>query len=488
MKKTLLILMGCLSSIAVSAQGDCKTLFDETQTYLLAPAESKPDYAKAYSLIQQCAENGDSASAALAGLLHLSGIGTEKDENKAFTFLMKAAEQGHPAAEYNIGRFYMIGTGCDINFEKALHWLTLASDHGDQQAAYSLGYMYLKGFGVKQDYSKAISWFEISSWPMAKHWLGNCYYFGYGVPKDENKAILYYSQSKTLNSEELLKHIAQNIKQDVDNVISSELKEKETAENTAIAKETIDKATETTVSSSEKKILKPQSLNGKWKGKLIELDWSGKEIVRVLPLNCEFSSKDEAVNYKWEINKTVSEASAVWEDNALYFDQQNMVFDWPFSDHPNINTIQWQLLSSQMEFKTINNKTYLVGNLQTFTDQWNEPGPPMRIILKPFDQDDTLADEDLLAISSQKEHFIVLYPNPFVSDVLVAYELEKEARISAEVYDLSGNKSAVTLEQGALQTAGKHQYTMEGSNLRPGMYIVRIAVDNQVHSRILIKK
>src|SRR6218665_164383 len=474
MKKTLLIFMGCLSGFSVSAQsGDCNAVFEQAQAYLKGDSEGKSDYAKAYWAVAPCAQSGDAASAVLAGLMHLSGLGAEKDENKAFSFLMKAAQQGHPAAEYNIDRCYMIGTGCDIDFDKAIHWLTLASDHGDQQAAYSIGYMYLKGFGVKQDYKKAISWFEISSWPMARHWLGNCYYFGYGVPKDENKAILYYSQSKTVNSEELLRHIAENVKENVDNVMDSELKEKETAENTGIAKDAIDQAAQVLSETSEKKALKAQSLNGKWKGKLIELDWSGKDIVRVLPLNCEFLSKNGAVNYKWEINKTASESSAIWEDNALYFDKLDMVFDWPFSDHPNINTLSWEVLSSQMEFKTINDKTYLIGNLQTFTSQWMEPGPPMRIVLKPFDQEDSnLSDEELLALSSQKEHFIVLYPNPFVADVLIAYELEKEARISAEVYDLSGNKSPVTLEPGAVQSAGRHQYTLDGSRLNPGMYIV----------------
>src|SRR6218665_4092866 len=120
MKKTLLIFMGCLSGFSVAAQsGDCKAVFEQAQAYLKGDSEGKPDYAKAYLAVEPCAQSGDEASAVLAGLMHLSGLGAEKDDNKAFSFLMKAAQQGHPAAEYNIGRCYMIGTGCDIDFDKA---------------------------------------------------------------------------------------------------------------------------------------------------------------------------------------------------------------------------------------------------------------------------------------------------------------------------------------------------------------------------------
>lgn len=489
MKKTLLASFGCLCGLMSFAQNNCATTIEEARTYLMGTEQIKPDHTKAYTLVQDCANQNDAASLTLQGLMRLNGLGIEKDENLAFAYLMKAALQGYASAEYNIGRFYMIGTGCDIDFDQAIHWFTLASDHGNEEAAYAIGYMYMKGFGVKQDYTKAISWFQISSWPMAKHWLGNIYYFGYGVPKDENKAILYYSQSKTVNSEQLLKHIAENAKEKVDTEINNQLKEKETTANTAIAKETVEKLTENSVQTTETKAIKTKYLNGKWKGKLIELDWSGKQILRVLPLNCELDAQDNTVNYKWEMNKTTTQATAIWEDNALYFNQLNMVFDWPFSDNPDMNTLSWQVLSAQMEFKTINKKTYLIGNLQTFTNQWQEPGPPMRIILKQTEEgDDELSDDELLAISQQKDQFIILYPNPFVSDVFIAYNLDTDAQVSVNVYDFTGNATPVTLEPGAMQTAGQHHYTLDGASLKAGMYIVRVAVGDKMHSRILIKK
>lgn len=291
-----------------------------------------------------------------------------------------------------------------------------------------------------------------------------------------------------------LKHIAENVKESVDADLAKEISETETKTNTAIAKEAIDKTTEKSdtakSTASSKKDLKAKYFNGKWKGKLVELDWSKKELVKILPLSCEFKVEDDNVHYKWDLNKQISESTAILEDNALYFDNLNMTFDMPYSENPNSNILISQLLSSQMEFKTVNKKVYLTGSLQTFTDEWQEPGPPMYIILKQTEEvdDEDLTAEELLALTDQKEHFITLYPNPFVSDVLIEYELENDANVNVGVYDFSGNNTAITLEQGALQTQGKHKYTFNGANLLPGMYIVRVSVNNEMHSRILIKK
>lgn len=491
MKKTILVILLLITQASFS-QG---TGFNYVR-YInknLVDIGVEPTHPKSLEEIQSCVDQGNAYCLNVLGLLYKQGLGVEKNEEKTFNLIMEAAKKEFAAAEYNIGRFYMIGLGCDIDFDKARSWLTISADHGNQRAAYALGYMYFKGFGVAQDYKKAVSWFELSSWPMAKHHLGICYYFGYGVEKDEDKAILYFSQSHTTNSNMFLKHITENVKEILEAGLAKEISETETKTNTAIAKGAIEETTkksENKKTVSSKKELKSKYFNGKWKGKLVELDWSKKEIVRILPLYCEFTAEDNNVHYKWNLNKETAESTAILEDNALYFDKVNMTFDMPYSENPNSNILVLQLLSSQMEFKTVNKKIYLTGSLQTFTDEWQEPGPPMHIILKQTEEGDSddLTAEELLALTNQKEHFITLYPNPFLSDVLIEYELESDANVNAGVYDFSGNKMAISLEKEAFQTPGKHKYTFDGTNLIPGMYIVRISVNNTMHSRILIKK
>jgi TPR repeat protein len=449
------------------------------------------DYPKTISKLEILALNNDSSSQNWLGILYNEGLGVQKNESTAFELIQKAAKQGNTAAAYNLGRFYMIGTGCDIDFDKARYWLETAANQGNQRAAYALGYVAMKGFGVPQDYKTAVSWFTLSDFPMAKHWLGVCYYFGYGVPKDEDKAIVLLSQSNTPNSKMMLKHIAENVKQDVDSKLSKEINEKETSGSTAIAKEMIEETTQSINSgvSQTKKSFKPAYFNGQWKGKLIELDWSGKEIVRILPISLGFEIQNDLIEYKWELNNKPSQGKVLLEDYTLYFENLEMLLEMPYSHNPKSNTLLWQILSSKMEFKTINKKTYLIGNLETFSPEWQESGPPMRIVLKQTEVgEEDLTDDQLLAISNQNDQFIALYPNPFVNDLLIAYELETDARVNVNVYDFTGNVTPVTLEPGSLQTAGQHHYSLDGTNLKAGMYIVSVVAGNQKHSRIVIKK
>lgn len=491
MKKTLLLFIFCTSVYNGMAQQTTTDYITQINTNLY-DIGNLLNHPTDQLQLETSANEGNTNCLNWLGILYNEGLGVEKNENTAFELIKKAANAGNSTAAYNLGRFYMIGTGCDIDFEKAKYWLTVSADQGNQRAAYGLGYMYYKGFGVAQNYKTAVSWFELSNFPMAKHWLGICYYFGYGVVKDEQKAIINFTKSQTPNSNMMLKHIFENVRQTVDSGLNKELNEKETPENAAIAKETIEKTIDTSLvndSKTAKKELKSKYLNGKWKGKLIELDWSGKEITRILPVSLEFIVNENQIEYQWKLNNQVIENTAILEDNSLYFENLNITLDLPFSDNSLSNTLKWQILSAQMAFKTINKKTYLTANLETFTPEWQEPGPPTRLILKDIsDGNDELSDEELIAISTQKDKFIAFYPNPFVTDVLIAYELEKEAHVSVSVYDLSGNNTAINLEQETLQKSGQHHYSMDGTNLKPGMYIVRVAVDNQVHTRILIKQ
>jgi hypothetical protein len=149
------------------------------------------------------------------------------------------------------------------------------------------------------------------------------------------------------------------------------------------APEAIEKVTLATTKPAANKTLKSKYLNGKWKGKLIELEWSGRQITQIRPVSCEFTAQDDKnVNCKWEIINSSREVPAIWMNNGLYFNQLHMLLDLPLSKNPYVSTIDWLLFSARVEFKTINKKTYLTGNLKTYTSQWQEPGPSIRVVFK----------------------------------------------------------------------------------------------------------
>jgi uncharacterized protein len=481
-------------SFGVFAQDNCEKNFEQAKA-ILETKDAPIDYVKCLALMKPCSDHGEPVSVTFTALLILDGLGTPKDEDLAFKMLSQAAEKKFSLAAYQLGRCYMVGAGCDIDYDKALHWLTIAADQGNEQAAYAIGYSYYKGFGFPQDYKKAVLWFTLSHAPMAKHWLGVCYYYGYGVAKDEGKAITNFYQSQTPNSEMMLKHMDQEVKKEVDSKINTAVAETETETNTAVDKDALSDATDKVKNKPKKgekdKKIDPKQLKGKWVGKMVELDWSGTQIVRVVPVSLQMKLVDGKINYTWEVYKSKNESTGIWEDNSLYFDKLYMNLDQPLTHNPYSNNLETQILSAKIKFKSVNKKNYLTANLHSFIDEYKEAGPPMNLILKRVGkQEDTkeLTDQELLQLTTPTKEFITLYPNPFVNDVLIEYELKTPGNVAVDVYSLNGNATQITLQTSALQPQGKYKYTLDGSKLIAGMYIVRVSVGAIVHTRILIKQ
>jgi len=64
------------------------------------------------------------------------------------------------------------------------------------------------------------------------------------------------------------------------------------------------------------------------------------------------------------------------------------------------------------------------------------------------------------------------YPNPFNPETRIRYELEKRSQIQLTLHDING-KTIRVLSEGA-QSAGQHQYILNGSDLASGVYMYRL--------------
>lgn len=442
-------------------------------------------------LIQKAKENHPDALN-LMGIMYAQGVnGIEKNEKKAFDYFSKSEKLGNPEAIINLGSYYKEGRACKRNLGKAIELFTKASNTGNSWGTFMLGLMYYTAQGVPQSYEKAISYFLKSDYPMSKHYLGYCYYFGYGVPKNEDKALEYFGSIEKYvpNSEYVLNSIVKDAKTKMANMIADQIKIIETPQNEAIASTSIESLKKEVVSdlSNDPKSTNLKLLNGKWKGKLVILDYSGKHIVHVLPFTCELKEVDGSLKYKWLIAGKTQEGEGKWQDNTLSFKNLVMSLDDPFSGEAR-DFIDWQIQSAKMEFKTINNKPYLTAKVATYNQNWGADGPPTKLILKPeaSNEESTLTTEHLVAFTNQAEEFIVSYPNPFDTEMAVMYELENDAQVNVQVYDFNRN-TKVFEQQTVTQTKGKHKCMVNGGSLEQGLYVVRVTVDNKVYSRIVIK-
>ena len=474
MKRIRLLLILCfaiVTNVKAQQQLDCESNFKNALSYLKMPENVKNDSLKAVDLLKPCLELGDPNAQLLMGKLYV-GQGNEDNYKKAFKLFKKSAKQNNDMAMTDLGILYKYGRGCNLNFNKARKWFEKAAELGNDKAAYSLGYLYLKGFGsIDQDYLKAVYWFEKSDYPMATYWLGTCYYYGYGVEKNIAKA-----------NELLGTNFA--------NVVSANTSSNEVDDSYSNESEHVAEGSSVTTGKIE--VLEGDLL-GKWKGTLLKYDWSGKFIEQKNMIQIEFEndSVDSILRYKITQEDQAITGDVFQIDTTIYFEEAQIKLPHTSFDERIPSEIEYELLSSDFVIKNFNGQKYLIGSLESFIPNFNEIGAPLKLVLKKIEtfanSNEELTDELLDALADQEESFIKLYPNPFESDLIISYTLEKTSFVEVRITNVNGTKNTI-VAKGNDQKKGKHNYFVDGSNFDKGMYLVTVVVDNLKKTRLIIKK
>jgi hypothetical protein len=78
------------------------------------------------------------------------------------------------------------------------------------------------------------------------------------------------------------------------------------------------------------------------------------------------------------------------------------------------------------------------------------------------------------------------YPNPFRDGTTIKLYLEKPARVSVQISDVTG-KSLSAMEKGLMGT-GNHWVTMDGKGLLPGIYFYTVLIDNVPFTGKMVKR
>ena len=475
MKRIRLLLILCFTiSTTVKAQEkklDCNFNLREALFYLEGDENFKKDSLKSIEFLKPCLKIGDSNAQLVMARLY-AAKNDEENFKKAFKLLKKSAKQENSIAAGDLGVLYKYGHGCNLNFNKARKWFKKGAELGNDKASYSLGYLYLKGFGnIDQNYTKAVKWFKQSEYPMAKYWLGVCYYYGYGVQQNIQKA----NELLGTNFESI---IATN----------------ETISNPSESINTITEEFETTTeTSSTLADISENDLFGKWSGVLLKYDWSGKHIEQKHLINIEF--KVDSINYtpiySIAIENQELKGNLTTTECAIYFEEAQIILPHTSFNETIPNKLIYNLLSSNLTIKKIGDATFLVGNIDSFITHFNEPGAPLKWVLKKKESftnsNEELSDDILQALAEQEESFIKLYPNPFESDLIISYTLETPSFVEVRITDINGNKNTA-IEKGKEQKKGKHSYFFNGNDLEKGIYIVTVLTNNQKRTRIIVKK
>ncbi len=120
------------------------------------------DHAAALAAWSDPALAGNAEAQFALGVMHMRGIGTERDEAAAVEYYRRAADAGFTSAQYNLGLAYYTGRGVARDPAQAMRWWQLAAEQGHAVAQYNLGALLWGGDGVVKDQARAMHWFRLA--------------------------------------------------------------------------------------------------------------------------------------------------------------------------------------------------------------------------------------------------------------------------------------------------------------------------------------
>lgn len=109
------------------------------------------DYARAYEIWSELADEDDLAAMRNTAQLLRQGKGVAKDVDKAFDLYKEAAEKGFVTAMANVAEMYLSGEGTEKDPKEAAVWYARAATAGLSLAQVKLADMYDQGIGVERD-------------------------------------------------------------------------------------------------------------------------------------------------------------------------------------------------------------------------------------------------------------------------------------------------------------------------------------------------
>jgi len=110
-------------------------------------------------------------------------------------------------------------------------------------------------------------------------------------------------------------------------------------------------------------------------------------------------------------------------------------------------------------------------------DQWNAATQPATAASKkPGEQD---------LFTNATEQQVSVYPNPFVDNTSVTYNVPQAGFVSVEVYNALGQKVSTLVSEN--KPAGNYTINFNGSNLTKGTYLYKVKTDKQVLAKKVVK-
>ena len=162
-------------------------------------------------------------------------------------------------------------------------------------------------------------------------------------------------------------------------------------------------------------------------------------------------------------------------------------------------TVIWEVKEGQLELLHKDGKTYLVGNLQMFNPEVNEPAQPSYFILNYVSGTKTIDSTDVNEINTTANNTevtinnyianrnidLLCYPNPTNNSITIDYSLSENGNTQISLINSAGQQISV-IKAKTYQLKGSYSETANIKG-KPGNYIVKLVHNDNVYTRSIIK-
>lgn len=420
------------------------------------------------------AKNGDAKAMLIIGEFYRTGYGVNQNTNEAFNWYKKAAEAGNGRGWYQMGMIYKYGKGKQIDYKKAYDCFIRSGEMGTPLGTYSQGYMLYKGLGCTQNYEKAFNLFIKASEAKvheSMYFLGLCYRNGYGTKQNETLGIYWLKQAAQRGDQQAVSELKSKIPENTNEagVLAEKIK----------SAEKINQKQGITIrkyfNEEHDANLKETDIIGNYTGYLLKYDWSGKYVISASKLSFLIQKGQTRLTGIWTEDENIPlNIKMNLSGGALEFNNA----EYKKADHYNYNKIAAKLLYDRAKIRISKNadSTFLSGDIKVFASEKKEPEKPQRIILvktnRKQENAQTVAKYSTTGENSNNVSAkLQAFPNPFIGVVNLAFTIEENTTVKANVYD----------ETGKLVYTGSPTKLLKGTHklllhlqIPSGIYIVKL--------------
>lgn len=230
-------------------------------------------------------------------------------------------------------------------------------------------------------------------------------------------------------------------------------------------------------------------LNGKWTGKRNQFSADKKSFIETFQY--EFDLKQEG--------DIITGTSTIISSNGEYADMElegvivgNKLH---FAEKAVKNAIRpegkvWCFKSGELYFGKDGDNIKLVGATPSYMEVFNYPCSGGVTDLVKVDNSMNLAAQTTMTASkggAEIDFNINVFPNPFVDNANISYNLADDAKVKTEVFDINGKLVTVLFDGN--QKAGNYSLNFSNKNYNSfsGIFIIKMTVNGEVHSSQLIQ-